>query len=234
MAPSLPKNIEQLVKETKKASDPVLAFRAYVKLLDAAYKAVEKLNGELRRQERSYQKMKVDHQFFARHRAKMDILIRAMRETYVNSTKAMRTLEELAQHYPAQYVFDVCQLGSYRLGTVQGWAFFNVRSATRMEADQNYINAVLPAIATVLPDHRGYVELRKAGIEDKMQAELDRLNEMRRSKGEIDAALPKWTDAMKALSSELTEKDLARLNQQEQAVNEKLQSGSGFKFANAG
>ncbi|MEQ8587066.1 MAG: hypothetical protein RLO01_11065 [Thalassobaculaceae bacterium] len=234
MASSLPTNIEQLVKETSKASDPVLAFRVYVKLLDAAYKSVEKLNGELRRQERNYQKMKDDQQFFSRHRAKVDVLIRAMRETYVNSTKAMRTLEELAQHYPAQYVFEVCQLGSYRLGTVQGWAFFNLRSATRLEADQNYINAVLPAIAAVLPDHRGYVELRNAGIEEKLQAELDRLNEMRRAKAEIDAGLPKWTDAMKALSDGLTEDDLARLNQQEQAVNEKLQSGSSFKFANAG
>lgn len=234
MASSLPNNIEQFAKDTAKASDPVLAFRAYVKLLDAAYKATEKLGGELRRQERSYQKMKTDHQFFARHRAKVDVLIRAMRETYINSTKAMRTLEDLAQHYPAQYVFEVCQLGSYRLGTVQGWAFFNLRSASRLEADQNYINAVLPAIAAVLPDHRGYIELRNAGIEEKLQSELDRLNDMRRTKAEIDSNLPKWTDGMKALAAGMRPEDLARLSVQEQAVNEKLNSGSGFKFANAG
>ncbi|MCR9072842.1 MAG: hypothetical protein NXI18_14080 [Alphaproteobacteria bacterium] len=234
MASSLPQNIEQLVKDTAKVTDPVLAFRAYVKLLDTAYKATEKLGAELRRQESSYQRMKTDHQFFARHRAKVDVLIRAMRETYVNSTKAMRTLEDLAQHYPAQYVFDVCQLGSYRLGNVQGWAFLNLRSASRLDADQNYLNAVLPAIAAVLPDHRGYVELRNAGIEEKLQHELDKLNEMRRTKAEIDSNLPKWTDGLKALASGMQAKELERLNPHEQAVNEKLKAGSGFKFANAG
>ncbi|WP_281683483.1 hypothetical protein [Thalassobaculum salexigens] len=233
MASNLPKNIEQLLKEATKGVDRVAAFRSYVKLLDTGYKTSEKLGGELRKQERTYNKLKEDHTFFARHRAKVDVLLRAMRETYTNSTKALRMFEELAQHYPAQYVFDVCKLGSYRLGLVQGWSFLSIQSASRIEADQNYVNVVIPAIAQVLPNHRDYVELRNSGIEERVQAELDKLNEMRRVKSEIDTGLPKWSDAMKALAEEMKAEDLALLNQQERTVQEKLAAGTVFKFANS-
>lgn len=233
MSSNLPKNIEQLLQATAKGSDRVEHFRAYVKLLDAAYRTTDKLGTELRKQERNYNKMKDDQAFFTRHRSKVDVLIKAMRDTYVNSTKAMRTLEDLALNYPTQYVFDVCQLGSYRLGGVQGWSFLNLRSASRLDADQNYVNAVLPAIAATLPDHRDYIELRNAGIEDRLQAELDKLNEMRKAKAEIDTTLPKWTDAMTALANEMRPEDVARLNSQEQAVHEKLASGAGFRLANS-
>lgn len=232
MASNLPKNIEQLLKEATKGVDRVVAFRAYVKLLDAGYKTAEKLGGELRKQERNYNRLKEDQTFFTRHRAKVDILLKAMRDTFVNSTKALRTLEELAQNYPAQYVFDVCNLGSYRLGSVQGWSFLSIQSASRLDANQNYANAVIPAIAQVLPNHRDYVELRNAGIEEKVQAELDKLNEMRRAKAEVDMGLPKWSDAMKALAEEMKPEDLALLNEQERAVQEKLRAGTVFKFAN--
>ncbi|WPZ33434.1 hypothetical protein T8K17_19640 [Thalassobaculum sp. OXR-137] len=177
--------------------------------------------------------MKEDHAFFSRHRAKVDVLLRAMRETFVNSTKALRTLEELAQNYPAQYVFDVCNLGSYRLGSVQGWSFLSIQSASRTDADQNYANAVIPAIAQVLPNHRDYVELRNSGIEERIQSEFDKLNEMRRVKAEIDNNLPKWSDAMKALADEMKPADIERLNAQERTVQEKLKAGTVFKFANS-
>lgn len=233
MSAPLPKNIEQLLKATTKGVGRVETFRAYVKLLDTSYKTVDKLGAELRKQERNYNKMKDDHAFFARHRAKVDVLIKAMRDTYTNSTKAMRTLEELAQNYPIQYVFEVCQLGSYRLGSVQGWAFLAVRSASRIDADQNYVNVVLPAIAAILPDHRDYLELRSAGIEERLQSELDKLNEMRRTKAEIDSALPKWSDGMTALANAMDADDVARMNLQERAVQEKLIAGSSFRFANS-
>jgi hypothetical protein len=233
MTSNLPKNIEQLLKAASKDADRVEAFRAYVKLLDSSYKTAEKLGAELRKQERNYNKLKEDHAFFAHHRAKVDAMVRAMRDTYVNSTKALRTLEELAQHYPAQYVFEVCNLGSYRLGTVQGWAFLNLQSASRIEANQNYTQVVIPAIAQVLPNHRDYIELRNGGIEEQIQSELDKLNEMRRVKVEIDTNLPKWSDAMKALACEMKAEDLGLLTPQERTVQEKLASGTVFKFANS-
>lgn len=233
MSSNLPQHIATLLKETAKGSDRVEQFRAYVKLLDRSYKSAEKLGAELRKQERNYDKMKSDHAFFSRHRAKVDVLIKAMRETYVNSTKAMHTLEDLAQSYPAQYVFEVCHLGSYRLGSVQGWSFFNLRSASRIEADGNYVNAVLPAIAQVLPDHRDYLDLRAAGIEDQLQAELDKLNEMRRALSELQSCIPKWTEEMTALAVAMKRGDLERLNPQEQAVHERLVHPSGPRLANS-
>lgn len=233
MASTLPNNLEKLLKEATKGVDAVEAFRSYVKLLDAGYKSAEKLGSEIRKQERNYNRLKEDHAFFSRHRAKVDVLLRAMRETFVNSTKALRTLEELAQNYPAQYVFDVCNLGSYRLGSVQGWSFLSIQSASRTDADQNYANAVIPAIAQVLPNHRDYVELRNSGIEERIQSEFDKLNEMRRVKAEIDNNLPKWSDAMKALADEMKPADIERLNAQERTVQEKLKAGTVFKFANS-
>lgn len=233
MASNLPKNIEQLLKTATKSADRVTAFRAYVKLLDTSYKTAEKLGGELRKQERNYNKLRDDEAFFSRHRAKVDALLRAMRDTYTNSAKALRMFEELAQNYPTQYVFDVCKLGSYRLGLVQGWSFLSIQSAARTDADQNYVNAVIPAIAQVLPDHRDYVELRSTGIEEQLQVELEKLNEMRRARSEIEMGLPKWSDAMKALAEEMKAEDLALLNQQERAVQEKLMAGIVFKFANS-
>ncbi|SDF06500.1 hypothetical protein [Thalassobaculum litoreum] len=85
----------------------------------------------------------------------------------------------------------------------------------------------------MLPNHRDYVELRNSGIEERVQAELDKLNEMRRVKSEIDTGLPKWSDAMKALAEEMKAEDLALLNQQERTVQEKLAAGTVFKFANS-
>lgn len=233
MASNLPKNIEQLLKEATKGVDRVAAFRAYVKLLDTGYKTAERIGEELRKQERNYNRLKDDQTFFARHRAKVDVLLKAMRETYTNSAKALRTLEELAQNYPLQYVFEVCNLGSYRLGLVQGWSFLGIQSASRLDADRNYANAVIPAIAQVLPNHRDYIELRNAGIEEQVQTELDKVNEMRRAKAEIDMGLPKWSDAMKALAEEMKPEDLELLNQQERTVQEKLRAGTVFKFANS-
>lgn len=233
MSDLLPEKLQELLKIVSKSEDRVGQFRAYVKLLDRAYKTIEKLGGALRKQERNYDKMKSDLAFFNRHRMKVDALIKAMRETYSSSTKSLRTLEELAQAYPAQYVFEVCQLGSYRLGSVQGWAFLNMRSATRIEADDNFVQAVLPAIAQVLPDHRDYLELRSAGIEDQLEAELEKLNEMRRAKTAIESDLPKWTEAMTALAHALRPAESTQLNTQEVAVRDRLLApGGAAKLAN--
>lgn len=233
MSDNLPEKLQEQLKLVTKAEDRLSQFRAYVKLLDRGYKSLEKLGTALRKQERNYEKLKSDLAFFSRHRMKVDVLIRAMRETYSNSTKALRALEELAQHYPPHYVFEVCQLGSYRLGGVQGWAFLNIRSVARMDADTNYEQAVLPAIAQVLPDHRDYLELRAAGIEEQIGAELEKLNEMRRAKVEIEGSLPKWTEQMTALAAAMKPAETDRLNAQELAVYERLVVPSKMPLASS-
>lgn len=233
MSSNLPENIEKLLKLLSKADGNVGQFRAYVKLLDRSYKTINSLGAELRKQERNYNKMKTDLAFFMRHRDKVDVLLRALRETYSNSSKALRTLEELAQAYPPQYVFDVCQLGSYRLGAVMGWSFLNMKSLTRMEADVNYVEAVLPAIAAVLPDHRDYLALRAAGIEKEIETELEKLKEMQRAKAAVEAALLKWSEEMTALGHALRPAEREKLNFQELTVLEQLTGSGGLPLASS-
>src|SRR3546814_20787830 len=79
----------------------------------------------------------------------------------------MRTIEELIANYPVRYAFEVCQLGSYRLGTPLGWNVMGVRSASRLDADRNYAEVVIPAPAQILPEHSGYLALRARRSEER-------------------------------------------------------------------
>src|SRR3546814_16699700 len=112
-------------------------LRTYVKLLNHAYKALEKARKEAENADRRLGELRVDHTFFLRHRARVETAFRTLIDTYRNPTKAMRTIEELIANYPVRYAFEVCQLGSYRLGTPLGWNVMGVRSASRLDADRN-------------------------------------------------------------------------------------------------
>jgi len=85
----------------------------------------------------------------------------------------------------------------------------------------------------VLPDHRDYLRLRAAGIEDQLQAELDKLNEMRRALSEVQSGIPKWTEEMTALAVAMKQPEIARLNAQEQAVHERLVTPGSVPLANS-
>ena len=134
MSDHLPVTLSNIHEDAKKAGDRLTTFRSYVKLLNNAYKALEKAREETRLAERHLNGLKVDHAFFLRQKARVEVVFRALRDTYRNPAKALRTVDELAANYPAQYVFEVCQLGTYRLGTPLGWSFFGMHSATRTEA----------------------------------------------------------------------------------------------------
>ena len=227
MSEHLPESIEKLHKSISGALDKVDQFRGFVKLLDASYKEIETSGKQLVKQERKYQKLKEDHAFFARHRNKVDVLFRAMRETYSNPAKALRHIDELARNYPAQYVFEVAHLGSWRLGSVQGWAFLNLKSVARVEADRNYTEAVLPALGNALPDHKDYLDLRSEGIEERLEAELDKMNDLRRSTAAVQAGMTKWTEEMTALAAALSKEEVGRLNSQEAEVCRRLVESGG-------
>ena len=137
MSDNLPVTLAELHRDATTASDRVETFRAYVKLLNHAYKALEKARGEAETADRRLAELRVDHTFFLRHRARVEMTFRTLIDTYRNPTKAMRTLEDLVASYPVQYVFEVCQLGSYRLGAPLGWNVMGVRSASRLDADRN-------------------------------------------------------------------------------------------------
>ena len=227
MTSKLPENIEKLHKATSGALEKVEQFRAYVKLLDASYKSVDENGKLLVKQERTYQKLKEDHAFFARHRSKVDVLFRALRESYGNPAKVLRDIDELARNYPAQYVFDVAHLGSWRLGRPMGWSFLNLRSVARQEADKNYADAVLPALGIVLPDHKDYLDLRSQGVEEMLETELEKMTALRETLAAVQGGLEKWTEEMTALANALTDAEAKRLNAQEAEVRDRLVESGG-------
>lgn len=204
MSDHLPVTLSNLHEDAKKAGDRITTFRSYVKLLNHAYKALEKARDETRLAERHLNGLKVDHAFFLRHKARVEVVFRALRETYRNPAKALRTVDELAANYPAQYVFEVCQLGTYRLGAPLGWSFFAARSATRVEAERAYAEVAIPALAQMLPDHAAYLGMRSKDVEQDYDAALADLTHKRSTQAAIETSVPTWSQELLALSMALT------------------------------
>ena len=222
MSTSLPVTLANLHEDAKTAADRVETFRAYVKLLNTAYRALEKAREEARLADRHLNALRVDHTFFQRHKARVEVAFKALRETYRNPAKALRMIDELTGCYPPQYVFEVCQLGSYRLGTPLGWNVLGVRSTERIEADQNYLDAVIPAIAQILPDHAGYLDLRAKDIEQEFEDALASANRKRAVQAAIEAAVPGWSEELAAFSLALTPGEVDRLSNGEREVRRRL------------
>lgn len=222
MSEHLPATLATLHGDAKTASDRLETFRAYVKLLNHAYKALEKAREEARGADRKLNELRVDHTFFLRHKAKVEVAFKALIDTYRNPTKAMRTVDELVASYPAQYVFEVCQLGSYRLGVPLGWNVLGVRSETRIEADQNYVDVAIPALAQMLPEHAGYLELRARDVEAQFEAALADANRKRSVQAAVETALKSWSDELTACATTLAADEVARLSKGEREVHRRL------------
>lgn len=222
MTSNLPVALANLHDGAKSAGDRIETFRAYVKLLNAAYKALEKASDEARLAERHVNVLRVDHVFFQRQKARVEVAFRALRETYRNPAKALRAIDDLSANYPAQYVYEVCQLGSYRLGTPHGWNMLGVRSSERIDADQFYLEAVIPALAKMLPDHAAYLELRASDIEGQFEDAVADSNLKRAVKAAIEAALPPWSEELQSCSLSLTAAEVGRLTNGEREVRNRL------------
>lgn len=222
MSEHLPVTLVNLHDDAKTAGDRVDTFRAYVKLLNAAYRALEKARDEARLAERHVNVQRVDHTFFQRHKARVETAFKALREVYRNPAKALRTIDELAGGYPAQYVYEVCQLGSYRLGVAHGWNLLGVRSIARIEADQNYLTLVIPALAEMLPDHAAYLELRVRDIEREFEDAVADSNRKRSVQAAVEAAVPTWSEELSACAVSLTVSQVDRLTNGEREVRRRL------------
>ena len=222
MSDNLPVTLTNLHQDAKTASDRIETFRAYVKLLNAAYKALEKATEEARLAERHVNALRVDYDFFMRHKARVEVAFKALRDTYRNPAKALRAIDDLSANYPAQYVYEVCQLGSYRLGVPHGWNMLGVRSAARIEADQNYVDEAIPAVAQMLPDHAAYLELRSNDIEQEFEDALASSIRKRATKAAIAEALPKWNEELSACSLALKTSEIGRLTNGEREVRRRL------------
>lgn len=222
MSDHLPVTLANLHGDAKTASDRIETFRAYVKLLNHAYKALEKARDQARLADRHLNELRVDHTFFLRHKAKVEMAFKALIDTFRSPTKAMRTIDDLAANYPAQYVYEVCQLGSYRLGTPLGWNLLGVRSASRIEADQNYADMVIPALAQMLPEHAGYLDLRAKNIEASFEEALADANHKRALQAAIEAAVPGWSDELAACSLTLKPSEVDKLSNGEREVRRRV------------
>ncbi|MEQ8814550.1 MAG: hypothetical protein RLO51_27280 [Thalassobaculum sp.] len=222
MTDNLPVTLANLHQDAKTAGDRTETFRAYVKLLNAAYKALEKAREESRLAERRVNALRVDHDFFTRHKARVEVAFRALRETYRNPAKALRIIDDLCANYPPQYVYEVCQLGSYRLGVPLGWNMLGVRSASRIDADQNYADVAIPALAQMLPDHAAYLELRTSDIESEFDDAVASANRKRNVQAAIAEAMPKWNEELSACSLALKPSEIERLSNSEREVRRRL------------
>lgn len=222
MSDKLPVTLANLHQDAKTAGARIETFRAYVKLLNVAYKALEKARDEARLAERHVNSLRIDHTFFARHKARVETAFRALRETYRNPAKALRLVDDLCANYPAQYVYEVCQLGSYRFGTPHGWNLVGVRSASRIDADQNYVDEVIPALAQMLPDHAAYLQLRTKDIEAEFDDAVADLNHKRAAQAAIETAVPQWNEELQACSLSLTQAEIDRLSSSEREVRRRL------------
>lgn len=222
MTDNLPVTLANLHEDAKKAGSRIETFRAYVKLLNAGYRALEKAREEARTAEHRVNGMRMDHVFFQRHKARVEVAFRALRDTYRSPAKALRMIDDLAANYPAQYVYDVALLGTYRFGTPHGWSILGIRSTARLEADQNYVEAVLPALVQLLPDHGAYVELRSQNIEQEFEDALASSNRKRAVQAAIEVAVPTWSEELKACALTLTQTEIDRLTNGEREVRRRL------------
>jgi len=226
MSEALPATLVNLHADAKTADGRVDTFRAYVKLMNTGYKMLEKARDEARLADRHLNGLRVDHSFFLRHKAKVEVAFKALRLTYGNPAKALKTVDDLSASYPAQYVYEVCHLGSYRLGTPLGWNVLGIRSTARIEADANYADAVIPALAQMLPDHAGYLELRAKDIEQNFaDAQLDS-SRKRAVQAAIETALKAWSEELAACVQTLTTSEVDSLSRSEREVRRRLMPGA--------
>ena len=128
----------------------------------------------------------------------------------------------LAANYPVQYVYEVCQLGSYRLGAPLGWNVLGIRSAERIDAEQNYVDAVIPSLVELLPDHAAYLELRSKDIEQQFEEALSDANLKRAARAAIETVVPTWSDELAACALSLTDAQVAGLSESEREVRRRL------------
>ncbi|EDP61229.1 hypothetical protein BAL199_00942 [alpha proteobacterium BAL199] len=222
MSDHLPVTLSNLHEDAKKSGDRITTFRSYVKLLNAAYKALEKARDEARLADRHLNGLKVDYAFFIRHKGRVEATFRALRDSYRNPAKALRMIDELAANYPAQYVYEVCQLGSYRFGGALGWSFVGVRSTTRIEADRNYVDIVIPTLAQMLPDHAGYLALRSKDVEGDYEAALSDATHKRAVQAAIETTVPGWSEELTSCSLALTTSEIDQLTSNEREVRRRL------------
>lgn len=222
MSSHLPADLKTKHEDAKKVPDRLTRYRMYVKLINLGYKTLENIKKTEREAENAVKTLSRDHDTYLNHQDKVNALFRTMRETYSNPTKVLRTLDDLCRNYPAQYVFDVCQLGSYRLGSPMGISFLGFKSLARTDADTNYAEAVIPMLAQMLSDHRAYLDLRQSDIAGRYEDAEAEVARIRREKAAVEGALPTWTQEMTSCAADMSKTEVQQLTPEESEVRRRL------------
>jgi len=222
MSDNLPITLKNLHDDAIKAETRPETFRAYITLMNRGYSALEKARSRAKLADRHLAGLLTDHTFFQRHKAKVDNLYRLLPDCFTSPTRVMKTIDDLATYYPAEYVFQVCRLGVTRIGPAIGWTFLGFKSADRLEAERIYAESVLPAIGEMIADHRDYLSLRTSKIEESYAEAQADATEKRKSVAAIEAAIPKWTEEMTASAHALRQSEVDNLNSEEREVRRHL------------
>ncbi|MCR9176054.1 MAG: hypothetical protein NXI19_08645 [Alphaproteobacteria bacterium] len=222
MTDLVPAALTDLHQKAVAASDRIDTLRAYVTLIDQSYKVLERVRRKVKTLDGEVRRLQDDHTFFRRHEAKVDALHQALRGCYAHPNKVLRTLEDMVAAYPTEYVFEVCRLGVWRLGTPSGWGFLWMTSPERQAAAATYEAEVLPAIGQVLPDHRDFVALRKSDIVEQFEQASKLASSQRQALAALEGAMPKWTEEMRGAAHALKQGEVDRLTQEEREVRRQL------------
>ncbi len=140
---------------------------------------------------------------------------RALRNTYSAPEKAMETFNDLCRTYTHEYVMEVVRLGSYRLGPVIGMNLLGMRMAGRNEADSNYERAVVPALANIVEDQRGYLELKGTSLETEHEEVLKFVSTIADQRLTLEAAVRDYERGRKDAAVSMQARDIKRLDADE-------------------
>lgn len=222
MSDLVPAALTDLHAKAVAAGNRIETLRAYIVLIDRGHKATQKARAAAKAMDREVARLRDDHIFFKRHEAKVETLHQALRLCYGNPNKVLRTIDEMISAYPVEYVFEVCKLGVWRLGTPIGWAFLWMISPERQAAALTYETEVLPVIAQVLPDHVDFMALRRSDIVEQFEQANKAAATQRQTLGALEGALPKWTEELKSVAHSLKQDELDRLTVEEREVRRRL------------
>jgi hypothetical protein len=208
----LPKEIQAMQDHAMKTADFVERLRAFTTLISAANGLATRIKRITRDHEKNLKKVEAELEFLARHKAKEDMAFRALRGTYSAPEKALETFNGLCRTYSPDYVMEVVRLGSSRIGAVVGMNLLGMRMAGRDEADVNFERAVVPALANIAEDQRGYLDLKDTNLETEHDEVLKFVSTITHQRLALEAAVREYERERKESAISMQPDDIKRLD----------------------
>lgn len=208
----LPVEMKQGLAAAASAQTPLQTFHCLRAAHAVGVRALDRLGKQAKEKAGALKAAEADMAFLERHRAKEDVALRALRGTYVRPTKALAVFNDLCRNFAPHYVAEVIRLGSYRLGWPLGFGILNYRSETRIGADENYAQVVVPALDRIIPDQRDYLDLRDTGIEALHADALKAHTEVSDRRLSIEGAVRDLERDIRAAALSLSDSEVGKLD----------------------